>query len=258
MTPSTDPTVRVELEAKKLALEIRQLERPFYRNPGFWFNSTAALAAIGGIFFQHQLSEVKSQRAELLVEKKERELSEKQHELEAQKSELDRLTAARDVLLEDNKALEADANAKRSAVLIAQQQLDEIRPQLTSRDQVKLESAQKQLDSAASSGANPAIELAVQQLFGNSRGIRNTGHATLTRQFFNDPRVIQQLWSYFQKNNTRQADGVINALLVLAQAFDTRVLRAEQERVRYLLNEASKIGAQAAKEAKAISRRLGD
>lgn len=232
------------------------MEQPFYRTAGFWFNCAAAIAAIGGIFFQHQLSEVRSERAELLVERKQRELEDKQQALDSQKAELDRLVVLRNDLLELNSSLENEAAAKRNAVMAAQRQLEELRPQLNDESKAKLEEAQRQLDSAASSDDDPTIETAVQQLFAESRGTRTTGHATLTRRFFNDTRVIASLHKYFQQHTVKQAHGVINTLYVLAQGFDTNALRAERDRVWYILEEASKLGPQASKEASNISRRI--
>jgi len=148
------------------------------------------------------------------------------------------------------------AATKRDAVMAAQRQLEELKPQLDERNQARLESAQKQLDAAASSPDDSEIQAAVQQLFSESRGVRNSGQSTLTRRFYNDPKVIAQLQTYFRTNTLRQPDGVIDTLYVLEQGFDTAVLKAEESRVRYILDEASKLGPKASKEASRVSQRL--
>lgn len=57
------------LEEKRLALEIKQLQTPFYKNTSFWIGAVTALAATFGIIYQSQISEVKKERALLAVER---------------------------------------------------------------------------------------------------------------------------------------------------------------------------------------------
>lgn len=65
-----------DLEKKKLSLEIDELnekikvlKRPFYKHASFWFSISAALVAVVGVMGQGYLSSVKSELAELSVER---------------------------------------------------------------------------------------------------------------------------------------------------------------------------------------------
>jgi len=74
-TSSLDLQIReVELQAKKLQLveteqKINELLRPEYRRPTFWLGVSAAVAAFLGIVAQGTISSVKSENAELKIQR---------------------------------------------------------------------------------------------------------------------------------------------------------------------------------------------
>lgn len=67
-----------QLKIEELRLKVKDLKRPDYLRPGFWTSIFAVLIAFGGILAQNVLSNIKSERANLDLQKalKEKETAE--------------------------------------------------------------------------------------------------------------------------------------------------------------------------------------
>lgn len=63
-----DETIN-DLEKKKLSLEIKEMQRPFYLRSGSWFSAATVLLALGGLIGQNMVSDLKIQRESLKAEK---------------------------------------------------------------------------------------------------------------------------------------------------------------------------------------------
>ncbi len=65
---------KLKLESEKIKCEIRELEKPFYTRPSFWISTATAIFAIFGMLGQYTVYTIRSEKADLNVEKAEKRI----------------------------------------------------------------------------------------------------------------------------------------------------------------------------------------